>query len=281
MIATGRESPLKGKSFLLSPPPDLSACVFAAVVRDTRGVDLCDLDRFNFFPASPLVALTRVVEGEIRFARPGDDLAALGKAPPLPGIFVTPPQNTPTMSWSSGPILAVTVGLYPDARARLADRFDLVGELAGAFEGGDDVHSRWNRFCASLSPAWEAARGGTVLASWTGASRVSDWARALIARAILSGPGSSVRSVERRLRRWSGLTRQTLGYYAGIEDLHRLATKARERPLAELALEAGYSDQSHMGRAVRRATGFSPAQLNHLIQTEEAFWYYRLAGERF
>jgi AraC-like DNA-binding protein len=50
---------------------------------------------------------------------------------------------------------------------------------------------------------------------------------------------------------------------------------------AGLTTEAAFSDQSHMGRAVRRATGFSPAHLNRVIATEEAFWCYRLLGERF
>jgi AraC-like DNA-binding protein len=71
-----------------------------------------------------------------------------------------------------------------------------------------------------------------------------------------------------------------LSFYAAIDDLHRLSIDGRDKPLAQLALEAGYADQSHMGRAVRRATGFSPARLNQRIRTEPAFWYYRLAGER-
>ena len=60
-----------------------------------------------------------------------------------------------------------------------------------------------------------------------------------------------------------------------------LAVHNADTDLASLATDAGYSDQSHMGRAVRGATGFSPAQLNRHIETEEAFWCYRLIGERF
>lgn len=51
--------------------------------------------------------------------------------------------------------------------------------------------------------------------------------------------------------------------------------------LSERLAEAGFSDQSHVGRAVRRTTGFSPAKLNRLIQREEAFWCDRLLGEHF
>ena len=46
-------------------------------------------------------------------------------------------------------------------------------------------------------------------------------------------------------------------------------------------VEGGFADQSHMGRAVRRATGFSPARLNRMIESEESFWCYRLLGQRF
>ena len=104
---------------------------------------------------------------------------------------------------------------------------------------------------------------------------------ALVARAAQAGPGRGIRSVERRLKRWSGQTRRSLNFYAAIDDLHRIVTQANDKPLSAIALEAGYADQSHMGRAVRRATGFSPVQLNRFIESEESFWFYRLAGERF
>ena len=52
-------------------------------------------------------------------------------------------------------------------------------------------------------------------------------------------------------------------------------------PPVDLAVEAGFADQSHMGRDLKRATGFSPVQLNQRILQNEAFWCYRLLGERF
>jgi AraC-like DNA-binding protein len=272
---------LKGKSSFLFPPSDLSACLFAAVVRDTRGIELSELDRFNFFPASPLVSITHVAEGEIRLVAAADSLEAARAAPPIPDTSIVPAQDTPTVSWCAGPALVVTVGIYPDAMARISDQFDLLAEWARAFEFGDDVHAAWARFCAALSPVWKAARGDAALPRRRGVTALSDWARALVVHAAMTGPGCGVRSLERRLKRWSGQTRRSLNFYAAIYDLQRLEAGARHKPLAELALDAGYSDQSHMGRAVRRATGFSPEQLNHLIRTKEAFWYYRLAGEQF
>lgn len=43
---------------------------------------------------------------------------------------------------------------------------------------------------------------------------------------------------------------------------------ATDVPLAEVALRAGFADQSHLTRSVRRATGYTPAQLRrHLRRT--------------
>lgn len=47
--------------------------------------------------------------------------------------------------------------------------------------------------------------------------------------------------------------------------------------LAGLASCAGFADQSHMGREVRRVTGLSPAaHLDDLMARHEASWFYQL-----
>lgn len=71
-------------------------------------------------------------------------------------------------------------------------------------------------------------------------------------------------------------TRRSLLLHARAERrlLARQATP--DQSIAEAALAAGYADQSHMGRDIRRLTGFSPARIGILIATEEAFWCYRL-----
>ncbi|MCB1511475.1 MAG: helix-turn-helix transcriptional regulator [Hyphomicrobiaceae bacterium] len=267
---------------LLWPPAELSGCFFAAIHRDTRGMDLTDRDRLNFFPASPLVAATFVIEGELRLLPQRGGLEAAQSAPAQPRIFVTPAREVPTVSWSPGPLCAITVGIYPDAWESMAGSYDLPGLLQIAFEcSADDVDGGWQQFCGAILPRWRALHPGSTWPTWIGTSRLADWSRGLVARAAVGGPGRSVRALERRLKKWSGQTRQSLDFYASFERLHQLSTEARGMPLANLALEAGYSDQSHMGRAVRRATGFSPRELNRLIENEEPFWCYRLLGERF
>ena len=55
-----------------------------------------------------------------------------------------------------------------------------------------------------------------------------------------------------------------------------MAQEAGEVNWAEVADEAGYTDQSHLCRATRRFTGFSPQALARRIAEDETFWTYRV-----
>lgn len=263
------------RSFLLCPRTDLAGCVYALILRDTRGSQLAERDRYNHFPASPLVSVSVVIQGTLRLVPQDQD---------LPRVTVTPPLDKPVTSFSVGPIAAVSLGVYPEAWARLgpSGQSDLTNALLAAFQDfgvGADPKAHWDLFCAKMGPVWTKAREENM--AWTGSRRLGDWSRSLIVRAAAGGPGKSIRALERRLKRLSGQTRQALKFYTDFEDLHRLSVQQSETSLAVLAAEAGYADQSHMGRAVKRATGFSPARLNRMIETEESFWCYRLLGQRF
>ncbi|MEP4194764.1 MAG: helix-turn-helix domain-containing protein [Aliishimia sp.] len=275
------------KSLLLLPPIHLSGCMFAAIIRDTRGVTLSDEDRINYFPASPLVAVTHVIEGELRMVPSDGAQVSTHHAEPIPQQSVSLSQDTPLTSWSPGPVAAVTIGFFPDAwtklTAELAEQ-SILAALAKAFGSAPQIENFetcWETFCAAISADWDRARATGGLADWSGSTRLTDWSRSLMTRAALAGSGRSIRAVERRLKRWSRQSGRSLKFYADVDNLHRLSVRARDEPLAAIATDAGYADQSHMGRAVRRVTGFSPAHLNRLIDTKEAFWCYRLLGERF
>lgn len=274
-------------SALLHPPPHLSSCVFAAIVRDTRGVVLDDMERFNHFPASPLVSVTFIVNGGLHLVPTGCTLAEAGAAPPVSRISVVPPQVGPVSSWSAGEVAVATVAIYPDAWIKLgkcdaqSDVCEALANAFGDFQEGDDFEAHWTAFCDTVGPIWHQVRDAGGLADWSGSKRLTDWSHSIMGRAALAGPGRSMRAFERRLRRWSQHSQQSLKFFADFEDLHRLRRHQPTASLAEIASDAGYADQSHMGRAVRRGTGFSPAQLNRLIETKEAFWCYRLLGERF
>ncbi len=68
---------------------------------------------------------------------------------------------------------------------------------------------------------------------------------------------------ERSLERWVGLgTGQRPGYWLGLARARRAAQRIPTAlPLAELALEQGYTDQSHMNCEFRRWFGLPPGAL--------------------
>lgn len=274
---------MEPRSVLFLPPKPLASCIAAAIFRDTRGTCLADADRFNYFPASPLVSVTVVLSGELRLVPAIGDLSMAQNAKALPPLSVTPPQDHPTISWSPDAVAAVTVGFYPDAWTKLTSGIpnDSVATLLNTFDKGADPDASWHVFCKTLLPVWEHRRFAGGIPDWPGSDRLSDWSLFLFSRLAQTAPGRSMRTLERRLKQWTGRTRQDLDRYAAIEDLHRRTIKTPDASLAGLATDAGFSDQSHMGRAVRRTTGFSPRKLNHMIANEESFWCYRLLGERF
>jgi len=103
--------------------------------------------------------------------------------------------------------------------------------------------------------------------------------RSLATRAAHSAAGASVRQLQRRMRDWTGQSQRDLQLFSRVETafLHRLhQASGPEASLAAAAAEAGYADQSHMGREIRRVTGLSPARFEERMATDEAFWYYRL-----
>jgi len=144
----------------------------------------------------------------------------------------------------------------------------------GAFTGTSPVDDAWVNFCMHLEGTWISQASPRVFG-------IADWVQSAISQAAVSGPGRSLRSIERRLKRSTGQSKRTLEFYAAMEELHKTAHTNSEESLADLAYAAGYADQSHMGRALRRATGFTPARLNEALKSEEPFWCYRLLGERF
>lgn len=278
---------MKPRSVLLLPPKSLSSCIAAAIFRDTRGVFLPKKDRFNYFPASPLVSVTRVIAGEVRIVEVVGGVDTRRTGPPLPSLSVTPSQDRPITSWSPGEVCAVTVSFYPDAWRKFgeapitADIPDALAAVLNDLGAEPDPQTGWKKFCDALKPVWDAHRQAGGIPDWPGSDRLSDWSHALFSRIARSAPGRSVRTLERRYKTWTGKTRQHLHHFGAIEDLHRHTVRNPDASLAALASDAGYADQSHMGRSVRRATGFSPAHINRLIETEESFWCYRLLGERF
>lgn len=83
-----------------------------------------------------------------------------------------------------------------------------------------------------------------------------------VASAALSGddPGRlSARSVERRVARATGLTRGTIGQIRRAERAVEML--AQGLPPLEVARRAGYADQPHLTRSLKRFVGQTPSEI--------------------
>lgn len=272
-------------SQLILPPTALASCIAGCIVRDTRMADLAEADRVNYFPASPLFTATLTLAGQIHVAEeiiPLDELRGLQPAPKH--LFATP-RTCPHISWSPGPLLAVTIAFFPDAWKRLGGHLDgtppeALRRVLSQLEA-EPTNCAWPEFWQAMSELWANRDASNQLADWAGSDRLKDWTIHLMGQLAKTGAGRSLRSAQRRLQSWTGHNRQTLEFFAKVEEVHRLVSEAPNNTPVDLAADAGFADQSHMGRALKRATGFSPMDLNQKIATEEPFWCYRLLGERF
>lgn len=93
--------------------------------------------------------------------------------------------------------------------------------------------------------------------------------------------GLSLRQLERRFLQSFGLSPkqyQRLARHALL--LTRLGnTQNKTPPLANLAAELGFADQSHMTRDMKHFTGILPGQFKTLIEQQQNYWAYRILPE--
>lgn len=276
---------MRATSQLILPPATLASCLAGCVVRDTRAVKLSDADRVNYFPATPLFTATVILSGQLHTADGILPVAALRARPAAPETLFQPPRSRPQMSWSPGPIFALTVAFFPDAWLRLGGALD--GTPSDSIQQAisllkhDPLDAAWPEFWQEIATMRANSTNSGLPADWAGSDRVKDWTFHVMGQLAQSSSGRGLRSAQRRLKRWTGLNMQTLAFFAKVEDAHQLISKEPSASPAEVAADAGFADQSHMGRALKRATGFSPMNLNQKIANEEPFWCYRLLGERF
>lgn len=273
------------------PPLSLGGCVHSAMLCDTRSAFEPGRARINCFPATPLVSLIWWLQGGADFAlgMPAHGRVGEFDGEPVPGpLTLAGPLPAPSRSRTVGPVHVLQLMLLPDAFHALTGLAPaaLVGRMVDAREvlprawrdwaagvaAADDDEARFALIEAFLQPRWR----GTARPA---AQRYREWAEALALQAATSGPGRSLRALERRIKRSAGLplreiqamARGEAAFFAGAEG-ERTGTLR----WAELALEHGYADQSHLCRASRRLCGFSPAELAQRIRHDEAFWPYRL-----
>jgi AraC-like DNA-binding protein len=264
----------------------LHGCVLGALVRDTRALDLPHAQRLNRFPPSPFCTITWFFEGhsEVLDAPHGGPAGERGTV--LPRLVFSGPQRRPVQTWNPGPVHAMMLVLYPEA-ARALFGLDPAAHLDRSTAAATVLDERWRAVCdavfADTDDAERFARlEAQLLSSWPAAHAASapagrglrDWIDTLVERAAPAG----TRQRERRLRAWTGQALRELRGLARLEQLYlnALAAASGSRlDWAALALAAGFSDQSHMLRQLRRATGLPAARLWRLIEQDPGCWPYR------
>lgn len=274
-------------AYLHLPQTLLASCIFSGVERNTLGRTLSDQDRFNHYPASPLPQISWIFQGQLHMVIENHErVPSLG--PALPKIVVAGPQTKPCASWSPGPVHALSVAFYPEALAKLiqlpirdiCNRIEPLEALAppAFFDLANALfHQKSNSVFHALEtlllPLWQQQRQhhATPL--------LGEWIRSLLTRASFSDTGVGLRQWQRRIKQLTGQSQQDLDCFTKVEEVMLQIVDAPSQntpPLADIAAASGFSDQSHMGRLVRRVTGASPARFLHLQQHEESFWFYRL-----
>lgn len=278
------------------PRASLSACLRGVMVRNTLGASLTDAQRLNHFPAFPLCNLCWWFTGcshMLEPAQPGRMAQLSDPRQPLAGRWVFGgPFTRPSTSWCPGPVHGMMVMFMPDALhaliglepARYTDQLvdaakvlppDWLAMCEQVQYAADDAQ-RMTLLEDFLEPRWQACRPERPLQ----AHRYADWVTHLAQRAAVSGPGRSLRQLERRVKRWAGLPLRELRGMARSEQAFFDAVTAQVETgsirWADVAADSGYADQSHLCRTTRRITGFSPEALREGIEKDEAFWAYRV-----
>ena len=279
------------------PRTSLTSCLRGAMVRNTVGIVLNDHQRLNHFPATPLCSLSWWFTGSsvmLEAPRPALMPVVSDSMHPMPGRWVLGgPSTRPTSSWCPGPVHGMMVMFLPDALhamtglepAQFTDKLvDAAHVLPPAWlamcERVQDATNDAERLALLedfLAPLWQACRPEKSLLQ---AHRYVDWVTHPAQRAAVTGPGRSVRQLERRVKRWAGLPLRELRGMARSEQafFDAVASQVDKGTIrwADVAADNGYSDQSHMCRVSRRITGFSPEALRKGIESEEPFWAYRI-----
>jgi len=87
-----------------------------------------------------------------------------------------------------------------------------------------------------------------------------------IVRGLIEEFGWSERTLRRRCQEAFGYGPKTLERILRFQRFVRLLSNGRV-PLSVLAIEAGYADQAHLAREVRRLSGQSPRTLMSELQS--------------
>lgn len=278
--------------------PSVADCLTGMVVRDTRGCTLDQAQRFDFYPAEPVPAVTSRIVGHSHLVARPDHMERPWAGPRLPGFSFRGAQLAPTVLWSPGEVYRIGIGFFPDALAAMTG-LDLSSFTGRTLPAAEALPQPLLGICRNFFDAvprqgpersfadlqneievmWAGVRPGgsrPATARWTG------WSRSVVHRATVTGLGRSTRQIARRVKSWTGVGQRDLQRF---EHIGRLQCEALGAPRtgdvdwAALAAASGFTDQAHMIRRFKQHTGFTPEKFLESYRDDEAFWYYRLLDE--
>lgn len=84
---------------------------------------------------------------------------------------------------------------------------------------------------------------------------------------LIAASGMSARAFQGAFRKQVGLSAKEFARILRLQAIIRTLDQG-DRPMAELALERGFSDQAHATREVRRVTGTTPARLRNALRQD-------------
>lgn len=272
------------------PSPAMEGCIHMAVERDTRGVPLSDEQRYNFYPASPLPLIAWVLDGDLRVVDGSPDAEELRLSASSPRLALIGPFRKPAASWAPGAVHAIWVSIYPEALLRLwniraEDYMDTIVPLEGLVpDTALDALTRigmgdaplFPQIESVLQPMWQGSE-----AADTCAADLRGWIASLSPQTATANAGVGVRQMQRRIKAHAGQSQRDLQIFARVEEAFARSGigDGETKSLTTVASDAGYSDQSHMGREIKRVTGLPPKRFGERMRTDEAFWIYRLITE--
>lgn len=275
---------------LYLPSPVMAGCIHMAVERDTRGLQLSDEQRYSFYPASPLPLIAWILEGELRIVDGSPDAQELRLSASSPRLGLIGPFRKPAASWAPSAVHAIWVSFYPEALSRLwgiraEDYMDTIVPLEGlvpdaardALAGvGIGDEPLFQQIESVLQPMWQGSQ-----AADTSAADLRGWIASLPARTAFPNADTGLRQKQRRIKVHAGQSQRDLQIFARVEEAFSRSRigYGEIRSLTTVAADAGYSDQSHMGREIKRITGLPPKRFGERMRTDEAFWIYRLIND--
>ncbi|RKR26249.1 AraC-like DNA-binding protein [Acidovorax sp. 93] len=270
------------------PPASLAGSIRAYITKDTSGSPRKG-ESINRYPASVYCGIAWFLEGSSERVEPG-----LPSLQPLPSTLLLGPQTRPWVTRNPGPVRTFGVVFYPQAFHRLTG-LDISTLVDGMFPVHGVLPPDWIALCEQVRLAPDDTARMALLEAFvarhahalqTSAPSVrataTRWLHELQVHASAQGLGGSLRSLERHARTWAGQSLRRLGWLSRAETT---LMQARQRSEAsgqaprwqDVALDAGYADQSHLCREAQRVTGESPAELARRVQSEdESYWLYRL-----